>query len=355
MRDVNSGWLIRYAHANVASFFFIFVYCHIGRNLYYGSYQSPRILPFSVGVIILVVMMAILLWPNCLSLIFLYFFEPVAHAALSLVSNLSGILKFYNQFSFVNIFDVFYFSLLPFNKARTRAINRIGPHNENILSTVVCSMLGDMWSDTIPGRSLSSVRFQIEQGINNYAYIHRLSLFFYEQGYCATFVPKLVKKSVPLYFNNSRVKREKDDTFSLENIISRKEFFNYRLTLFSFTSLMWIHESFYHTVNGKTVKRVPMWIEQFITPLGLAEWISQDGSRQKGQGISLATNSFTYQECQFLANILNNKFGLKTSVVKSGFENQWKISIWKESMPLLAALVKPYMAKEMTYKLNGYL
>jgi len=58
MRDVNSGWLIRYTHANVASFFFIFVYCHIGRNLYYGSYQTPRVLPYSIGVIILVLMMA---------------------------------------------------------------------------------------------------------------------------------------------------------------------------------------------------------------------------------------------------------------------------------------------------------
>src|ERR1044071_4629214 len=37
MRDVNFGWLIRYAHANVASFFFIFVYLHIGKGLYYGS------------------------------------------------------------------------------------------------------------------------------------------------------------------------------------------------------------------------------------------------------------------------------------------------------------------------------
>ena len=58
MRDVNSGWLIRYTHANVASFFFIFVYAHIGRNLYYGSYRSPRVLPYSVGVIIFILMMA---------------------------------------------------------------------------------------------------------------------------------------------------------------------------------------------------------------------------------------------------------------------------------------------------------
>jgi len=57
MRDVNYGWMIRYLHANTASFFFIFVYLHIGRGMYYGSYKSPRILPWSIGVIILVLMM----------------------------------------------------------------------------------------------------------------------------------------------------------------------------------------------------------------------------------------------------------------------------------------------------------
>ena len=65
MRDVNYGWLIRYLHANTASFFFIFVYLHIGRGLYYGSYKSPRTLLWSIGVIILVLMMAIaFLWVN---------------------------------------------------------------------------------------------------------------------------------------------------------------------------------------------------------------------------------------------------------------------------------------------------
>jgi ubiquinol-cytochrome c reductase cytochrome b subunit len=59
MRDVNYGWMIRYIHANVASFFFIFVYLHIGRGLYYGSYKSPRSITWSIGVIILVLMMAI--------------------------------------------------------------------------------------------------------------------------------------------------------------------------------------------------------------------------------------------------------------------------------------------------------
>jgi len=58
MRDVNYGWLIRYMHPNGASMFFIMVYFHIGRGLYYGSYTKPRELVWAVGVVILIVMMA---------------------------------------------------------------------------------------------------------------------------------------------------------------------------------------------------------------------------------------------------------------------------------------------------------
>ena len=49
MRDVNSGWLLRYLHSNGASFFFIAVYIHIFRGLYYGSYKAPRELLWILG------------------------------------------------------------------------------------------------------------------------------------------------------------------------------------------------------------------------------------------------------------------------------------------------------------------
>jgi ubiquinol-cytochrome c reductase cytochrome b/c1 subunit len=58
MRDVNFGWLIRYAHANGASMFFIVVYIHMFRGLYYGSYKAPRELLWMLGVVILLLMMA---------------------------------------------------------------------------------------------------------------------------------------------------------------------------------------------------------------------------------------------------------------------------------------------------------
>ncbi|WP_010296930.1 cytochrome b N-terminal domain-containing protein [Candidatus Odyssella thessalonicensis] len=58
MREINYGWLIRYIHMNGASMFFIVVYIHIFRGLYYGSYKSPRELLWMIGVIILLLMMA---------------------------------------------------------------------------------------------------------------------------------------------------------------------------------------------------------------------------------------------------------------------------------------------------------
>src|SRR3954466_12938507 len=56
MRDVEGGWLLRYMHANGASMFFMVVYIHIFRNLYYCSYASPREFVWCIGVIILLLM-----------------------------------------------------------------------------------------------------------------------------------------------------------------------------------------------------------------------------------------------------------------------------------------------------------
>lgn len=58
MRDVNAGWFLRYAHANGASMFFIVVYIHIWRGLYYGSYKPPREMVWLLGVVIFLLMMA---------------------------------------------------------------------------------------------------------------------------------------------------------------------------------------------------------------------------------------------------------------------------------------------------------
>nr|YP_010170439.1 apocytochrome b [Phanerochaete carnosa]QRZ60432.1 apocytochrome b [Phanerochaete carnosa] len=91
MRDVNNGWAVRYTHANVASFFFIFVYLHIARGLYYGSYKSPRVLVWAIGVIILVVMMATA---------FLGYVLPYGQMSLwgaTVITNLLSAIPFFGQ------------------------------------------------------------------------------------------------------------------------------------------------------------------------------------------------------------------------------------------------------------------
>jgi ubiquinol-cytochrome c reductase cytochrome b subunit len=91
MRDVNNGWAMRYVHANTASFFFIFVYAHIARGLYYGSYKSPRVLVWAIGVIILVVMMATA---------FLGYVLPMGQMSLwgaTVITNLFSAIPFFGQ------------------------------------------------------------------------------------------------------------------------------------------------------------------------------------------------------------------------------------------------------------------
>ena len=58
MRDVNWGWMLRYAHANGASAFFVVIYIHILRGMFYGSYKAPREMVWLLGVVIFLLMMA---------------------------------------------------------------------------------------------------------------------------------------------------------------------------------------------------------------------------------------------------------------------------------------------------------
>lgn len=299
MRDVNNGWIQRYIHANGASFFFIFVYIHIGRGLYYGSYRSPRGQLWIIGAIIYIVMMA----------------------TIKSGSNWYG--EF--QQEFMNF-------ILPFSSASTLAIKRIGPHSKEILDQIIWGMIGDWWADRIPSKKSFSYRFQIEQDKKHKEYIYFQTNFFYLHGYCASPKPILRKRKEGRYM--------------------------YRLTLFCYSNQDWIYKDF-NTIknqNGykKKIKKLPNWIDKFLTPVSLAALIMQYGSRQKGQGISIATNCFTYKECNLISKQISNKFKQKTSVVLAGSKekNQWKVTIWKESMPKIKKIQEKHMIGNMIRKIN---
>jgi len=295
MRDVNGGWALRYIHSNGASMFFITVYFHIGRGLYYGSYAYPREKLWGVGVIILIVMMATM-WPNW------YIMDELS-----------------------------FMSIASFSSPKTPAIKRIGPHNKEVLSQIICGLLGDWWGNRIPSKGAFSYRFEIDQEGRISPYLNYLANWFYERGYCASSITK----------RYTRI--DKGKTRHIR-----------RLSLFTFYSFNWIYKGFYYIdpITNIRVKRVPVWIKDYLTPAGLAAWIMQDGSAQLNAGVYIATNNFNKAECEFLANTLHELFGLTVTVISAGFANQWRLNIWKESVPLLQSIVKDYMVPELLFKVH---
>lgn len=309
MRDVNYGWMIRYIHANVASFFFIFVYLHIGRGLYYCSYKSPRVLPWSIGVIILVLMMGTA---------FLGYVLPYGQMSLW---GFSSSPKWLLNDSVLLLSSI---PLLAFIAPNVRGVKRIGPHNFDILCILIGSMLGDCSAELRSG----STRFSLQQEGSHSAYLLWFHSLLENLGYCATIIPAFLTR---LGLGGK-----------IRTVL--------RFKTFSYPSLNWIYFGFY--VNG--VKVVPSWFGEYLSPLALAIWIMDDGGAVSA-GLKLATNSFTRTDVEFLCSVLYSKYGLVAIVHSAGVPNQYSIYINQASMPLLSKIVGPHMHPSMTYKLNGYL
>ena len=80
-----------------------------------------------------------------------------------------------------------------------------------------------------------------------------------------------------------------------------------------------------------------------------------DDGGKAASGLKIATNSFSLDEVENLANILRKKYNLKTSVIKTGALNQYNLYISKTSMKDLVEIIKPYFHSSMYYKLNGHI
>jgi hypothetical protein len=98
------------------------------------------------------------------------------------------------------------------------------------------------------------------------------------------------------------------------------------------------------------VKFVPHNIYELLTPKGLAFWIMDDGSKQ-GQGLHISVYAFKNEDVDKLMFTLQDKFNLKCSIHYNR-ANKPRIYIFKESMPHLITLIKPYFIDEMLYKLG---
>lgn len=202
---------------------------------------------------------------------------------------------------------------------KMRASSRIGPHNEDILSVVIGSLLGDAYGNA---RTVEGTRISYRQSSVHKEYLFWLYDFYLQRGYCSNLEPRKYTRK-----------------------LKGKEFYGYEFNTFTFRSFNWIHKLFYK----KGVKYINPNIEKYLTPLALAVLIMDDGG-WTGNGVRIATNWFKLEEVKLLGNMLVKLYGLNYTI--QTIDNHYSIYITKDSIPKLRKLLLPYIIPSMKYKLG---
>ena len=182
-----------------------------------------------------------------------------------------------------------------------RAINRIGPQNEDVISVIIGSTIGDGY---LHKRSGEGVRVCYRQSNIHKEYLMWLYEFYYSRGYTSNLQPR----------QYTRTLRSKEG----------KVYYGYEFNTFTFRSFSWIHEMFYH--KGKKV--IPLNIFEYLTPLALAVLVMDDGG-WTNSGVKIATNSFELKEVELLKNVLKSKYNLEPTIQKIWIKDKYSIYIKK--------------------------
>lgn len=232
-----------------------------------------------------------------------------------------------------------------------RAKRRIGPHDKDVISVIIGSLLGDSYGSK---RYVEGTRFCFRQSIVHEEYLFWLYRFFNTRGYCSNLEPRLY-------------------TRYLKRIGIEKKYYGYEFNTYTFRSFDWIYKMFYK--NGK--KRIHPNLCEYLTPLALAIWISDDGCWTKS-GVRIACNAFSLKEVELLIEILDKNFGLVSNIqnisspsflapsLRGGEESmigmssswttfqasQYSIYIQSKSIPKLREIVSPFIHNSMLYKLG---
>jgi ubiquinol-cytochrome c reductase cytochrome b subunit len=209
---------------------------------------------------------------------------------------------------------------------RSKVHNLVGPYNNDIISIIYGSLLGDAFAERRKGGKGTRICFYQEGSHKDYLlYLHSLIA---NLGYCNTNIPKIK----PRLGVNGKIR------------------YIIRFSTWTYTTFNWILDDWY--VNG--VKKIPRSLKYYLTPLALAIWIMDDGGKV-GSGLKLLTNCFDLNDLEFLISLLKDKYDLHSSIQSAGVDNQYFIYIWAESMPKLVEIVRPYIIPSMKYKFGKYI
>lgn len=214
--------------------------------------------------------------------------------------------------------------------SRKEVTNFKEPLNIEILSIIYGSLLGDGHAEKRLNGKGTRISFYQESSHTDYLlYLHSLIA---NLGYCNTNIPKIFTR---LSKKGKIIKCIRFSTWTYD------QFNN-------------IHQAWYIKKDNQIIKILPRNISHYLTPLALAIWIMNDGGIS-GKGLKIATNNFTYDEIKILNSLLFDKYKIKSSIHKTGKDNQYNLYILSESMSILTKIVKPYIISSMKYKFGNYI
>jgi hypothetical protein len=208
---------------------------------------------------------------------------------------------------------------------RILAKDRIGPHNKDVIDTLIGSLLGDSWAE----KRNNSVRFVLHYSSKNVDYLNYLHKFFASREYTSPSKPRAA----------CRIGK------------NRERYFSIKFRTFSYTSLCYIYDLFYvYDKSKKLVKIVPHNIHLFLTPKVLAIWLMNDGT-VCGTGVKISVKCATNEgHLEILQDAILSVFNIKVSFNKR--KDNFVLYFTKKDLPRLRNIVMPFFLKTMLYKLH---
>ena len=197
-------------------------------------------------------------------------------------------------------------------------------HPEVVLSTLSGALLGNAHCSFI----LHNVRISFMQETKNIEYLMSIWKTLSEYGYCTDIRPKIKirpsSKGIIRYFS--------------------------RFHTYTSPTLNFLYYEWYR--NGSSdIKRVPLDILKYLSPLALACWAQENGDKI-GSGFKFNIKTYPKEDVELLKQALYKRYGILTSIHKGGCDFQFLLNINVESMPIFIKIVKPYFVKSMYYKLG---
>lgn len=211
-----------------------------------------------------------------------------------------------------------------FFHTHVRSIKRIGPHNIDIISVIIGSLLGDARGNV---RTINGTRFFFKQSDKHEKSLLYLYNFFYERGY-------VIKSGIRSYLVYNKVKGNKKLRILAFNT-------------YTFRSLNWISDIFLK--NGKIYLNPK--VENYLTPLALTTWIIYRGKFLKELHLNTCFRSI--EDIERLANILTNKYGIVCNIYK--YNKFYGLSISNTSITAVMDLINLYMTYDLRKIFNEFL